>query len=88
MLVDAGACINVRNTYTERVPLHEAAINDNFEAVKLLLELGGPYMPRCVRDITPAQFARYFDHTTVAEYLGNTFSFTLRNDSCNRICVH
>lgn len=53
------------------MPLHDAAKEGNFEAVKELLALGAPYMPRSKFGELPADYAKQAGHTIIAEFLGN-----------------
>lgn len=70
MLVDAQAHIDSRNNDTWRVPLHEAASYGNLEAVKYLLELNAPHLPRSTNDETPVQLALEAGHRETVAFLG------------------
>lgn len=72
ILVEAKANIQARNNSTGCVPLHDAAKEGNFEAVKELLALGAPYMPRSKFGELPADYAKQAGHTIIADFLGNT----------------
>lgn len=71
MLADAGANIQSRNNTTGWVPLHDAAKNGNFDAVKQLLDLGAPHLPRTTFGELPVDFAKEQDHTKVVAFLEN-----------------
>lgn len=62
--------MQARNNGTGRVPLHEAAEKGNLAAVKQLLEMGAPYMPRTTFGELPVDFAREAGQTKVIEFLG------------------
>lgn len=70
LLIDAKANIQARNNGTGCVPLHYAASEGNYDAVKQLLEMGAPHLPRASDGQLPADYARDAGHTQIVEYLG------------------
>lgn len=70
LLIDAKGNFQARNNGTGCVPLHYAASEGNFEAVKQLLELGAPHSPRAADGQLPVDYARDAGHTQIVEYLG------------------
>lgn len=70
MLVGAKANIQSRNSGTGYVPLHDAAFSGSFEAVKQLLELNAPHLPRTVMGLTPLRLAKDNGYTEIVNYLG------------------
>lgn len=72
MLIEAGANIQARNNTTGCVPLHDAAEHGNFEAVKQLLELGAPHLPRSADGELPIDFAKSGGHANIVSFLGKT----------------
>lgn len=70
MLVGAKANIQSRNSDTGYVPLHDAAFSGSFEAVKQLLELNAPHLPRTVTGKTPLRLAMENGYTEIVNYLG------------------
>lgn len=70
LLVDAKANIQARNKGTGCVPLHYAASKGNFDAVKRLLEMGAPHLPRASDGQLPIDYARESGHSQIVEYLG------------------
>lgn len=78
MLVEAKANIQSRNNDTGCVPLHDAAHYGNFDAVKTLLELDAPHLPRSSFGELPVDFAKEAGHTQIVEFLGNYFTSVSR----------
>lgn len=72
LLVQVGeANIQVRNTETGSVPLHEAASRGHNAVVKELLSLNAPVNPRNKNNLLPSQLARANGHSECAEILEN-----------------
>ncbi|XP_055592392.1 tyrosine-protein kinase Shark isoform X2 [Uranotaenia lowii] len=71
LLVEAGASPQARNKDTGFVPLHEAAMNGNLDAIKYLLNRQIPHMPRTTFGLLPVDMAKDRGHTAVVEYLTN-----------------
>lgn len=72
LLVQEGhANIQVRNTKSGSVPLHEAASRGHKEVVKELLSLNAPANPRNNDKMLPSQLARQNGHIECAEILEN-----------------
>lgn len=70
LLVDARANIQARNNGTGCVPLHYAAAQGNFDAVKQLLKMGAPHLPRDSDGQLPIDYARESGDTQIINYLG------------------
>ncbi|XP_049955937.1 tyrosine-protein kinase Shark isoform X2 [Schistocerca serialis cubense] len=72
ILVQIGyANVQVRNTETGWVPLHEAASRGHKEVVQVLLSLNAPLRPRTLANDTPADLARRNNHIECAKILLN-----------------
>ena len=71
MLVAAKANIQARNNTTGCVPLHDAAKQGNLDAIKELLRLGAPHMPRSSDGELPQDYAKDAGHHDIVEFLGN-----------------
>lgn len=72
ILVQIGyANVQVRNTETGWVPLHEAASRGHKEVVQVLLSLNAPLRPRTLANDTPADLARRNNHLECAKILLN-----------------
>lgn len=66
ILLDQRVQVQARNNTTGWVPMHDAARHGNLAAVKLLLEVHAPPMPRASDGQMPIDFAREFDHSDVS----------------------
>lgn len=79
-LFDAKANIQSRNNDTGYVPLHDAADSGSFDALKTLLELDAPHLPRTTDGRTPLYIANVAGHTEIVAYLGifHIFFFLLK----------
>ena len=71
-LVEAKANMQARNNGTGCVPLHDAAKEGNFPAVKQLLEMGAPHLPRSTFGELPTDYAKEGGHTQIVEFLGKS----------------
>ncbi|XP_069687001.1 tyrosine-protein kinase Shark [Periplaneta americana] len=72
ILVQIGfANIQVRNSDTGLVPLHEAASRGHKEVIRVLLSLNAPANPRTIANDTPADLAKRNGHHDCARMLRN-----------------
>lgn len=69
LLIERGADVNAVQTAGYR-PLHQAAVTDREELVRMLLDAGADKSARCDRGKTPADYARERGFAAVAELLG------------------
>lgn len=53
------------------MPLHDAALNGNLEAIQEILQKNAPHMPRSTYGEFPIDFARQNNHKDVVKYLEN-----------------
>lgn len=79
LLVSAKANIQARNNGTGCVPLHDAARQGHLASVKVLLQLGAPYLPRSAYGELPVDFANDGGHKDVVKYLGELFLELIEN---------
>lgn len=70
-LISAKSNIQTRNIETGYVPLHDAAKYGNLEAVQVLLDSGGPNLPRASNGEFPEDLAAEFGHNHIVNYLKN-----------------
>jgi ankyrin repeat protein len=69
LLIERGADVNAVQTAGYR-PLHQAAVTDREELVRMLLDAGADKSARCDRGKTPADYARERGFAAVTELLG------------------
>ncbi|KAI5712841.1 hypothetical protein M8J75_011667 [Diaphorina citri] len=62
LITAGGANVQLRNTKTGRVPLHEAASGGHKDVVLVLMALNAPIRPRTQDNETPAELARQAGH--------------------------
>ncbi|XP_075167012.1 SH2 ankyrin repeat kinase [Haematobia irritans] len=70
-LISAQANVQGRNIRNGYVPLHEAAKNGNLEAVKELLSVNVPLLPRTSMGEFPIDLAKEANHVEVVKFLEN-----------------
>ncbi|BES94375.1 SH2 domain [Nesidiocoris tenuis] len=71
ILVKGGANVQIRNSNTGLVPLHEAARFGHKEIIEMLLAAGAPSRPRTIADETPQLLAEENGYFQIAELLKN-----------------
>lgn len=71
LIESGGANIQIRNTKTTWVPLHEAASRGYIDVVKTLIALGAPLRPRTEKNEIPARLAEANGHIDCAKILDN-----------------
>ncbi|XP_008468361.1 tyrosine-protein kinase Shark [Diaphorina citri] len=69
LITAGGANVQLRNTKTGRVPLHEAASGGHKDVVLVLMALNAPIRPRTQDNETPAELARQAGHLEVERLL-------------------
>lgn len=79
LITAGGANVQLRNTKTGRVPLHEAAERGLMDVVLVLLSLNAPVRPRTIDNETPAELARKSGHLEVERLLKNYKSARARS---------
>ena len=74
LIKEGNAGVQERNSKTDWVPLHEAALRGHIECCKVLLQFNAPLRPRTQDKDTPRDLAMRYGKNTIVELLGNNIS--------------
>jgi ankyrin repeat protein len=69
LLIDAGANVDIKNTYVDSAPLTLAARNGHTDVVKLLIDAGADVDVKIKRQLVPLYWAAVGDHADIVKLL-------------------